>query len=320
METARSSSNPVPLSQGSGENLPAHRGFLARAPLTGKTLARACQLKSRIWVLSPLQWSKSQWCLKTKSSGVHGGVLGTETASQSALLGSPGKPLLASLVLQTTSHYTPEDIQDPDPCMGRTRVVLPRQSEIRFSCQPMHKYSRLSHQLRCSTHTLSLLPFPSNMSGFNNNKNGGARFSIYKIHFLGSYIFKYTVTIKPKTVFLRSAYTVQVITAVFYSLSFAWEDLVHEEIFQVFNVVLFFLNFRWNWTLSPQPWVSTTTHCTSWVTPTWAVTRNTSSVWTWRRLTVRETATLTDPDTANTHCTRPYEEAVWGILWLCWFL
>ncbi|MGH0145365.1 UNVERIFIED_CONTAM: hypothetical protein FKN15_032147 [Acipenser sinensis] len=37
---------------------------------------------------------------------------------QSALLGSPGKPLFASLVLQTTSHYTPEDIQDRIPAWG----------------------------------------------------------------------------------------------------------------------------------------------------------------------------------------------------------
>ncbi|MGH0174302.1 UNVERIFIED_CONTAM: hypothetical protein FKN15_070957 [Acipenser sinensis] len=41
-----------------------------------------------------------------------------ELSYESALLGSPGKPLLVSLVLQTTSHYTPEDIQDRIPAWG----------------------------------------------------------------------------------------------------------------------------------------------------------------------------------------------------------
>lgn len=46
---------------------------------------------------------------------------------------------------------------------------------------------------------------------------------------------------------------------------------------------------RWSLTSWPRPLVPTTTLCTSWVTLTWDVTRNTNSVWTWKKL--RQTAT-----------------------------
>lgn len=46
---------------------------------------------------------------------------------------------------------------------------------------------------------------------------------------------------------------------------------------------------RWSLTLWPRPLVPTTTLCTSWVTLTWDVTRNTNSAWTWKKL--RQTAT-----------------------------
>lgn len=46
---------------------------------------------------------------------------------------------------------------------------------------------------------------------------------------------------------------------------------------------------RWSLTLWPQPLVPTTTLCTSWVMLTWDVTKNTNSVWMWKKL--RQTAT-----------------------------
>lgn len=67
--------------------------------------------------------------------------------------------------------------------------------------------------------------------------------------------------------------------------------------------------FRWNWTSWPLLLECITTHCTSWVMPTWAATRNTSLVWMSKRPTVTETATQTKLVWG--------QKSVYGGLWVC---